>query len=202
MACFRSSLERPWLSTKTSTARPPIEREGSGRALCPGHGGATGRLHRRHPETGWWAGIEVVDRATVTLRHCKIAYGGATMHNLSASLVIRWGCPAVRRCRHPKLRDRPLRQKRDPLRLCQFSGHVPADLPTTTASTTTPRKAVANWNAPALDARNNWWGDASGPYHPTLNPVRPGRQCGRQYHLLSLAGRAGDGRRSPPARCW
>jgi len=21
-----------------------------------------------------------------------------------------------------------------------------------------------------LDARNNWWGDASGPYHPTLNP--------------------------------
>jgi hypothetical protein len=25
-----------------------------------------------------------------------------------------------------------------------------------------------------LDARNNWWGDASGPYHPTLNPFGQG----------------------------
>lgn len=33
-----------------------------------------------------------------------------------------------------------------------------------------PNKGVYSFYGRPIDARNNWWGDASGPYHPTLNP--------------------------------
>jgi hypothetical protein len=33
---------------------------------------------------------------------------------------------------------------------------------------------VYNEPSALVDARYNWWGDASGPYHPTLNPTGTG----------------------------
>ena len=35
---------------------------------------------------------------------------------------------------------------------------------------------IINLAADTIDARNQWWGDASGPYHPTLNPDGKGNR--------------------------
>lgn len=40
------------------------------------------------------------------------------------------------------------------------------------------RGAIRTWGATPVDARYNWWGDPSGPYHATLNPAGLGDAVG------------------------
>jgi hypothetical protein len=35
-----------------------------------------------------------------------------------------------------------------------------------------------------VDAKSNWWGDASGPYHPTLNPNGLGDEVGNNISFI------------------
>ena len=130
-------------------------------------------------EMDWWNGIEARDRATIVLRHCEIAYGGKnTSNNLLASLVIRWGLSGavptadIQNCEiHHSGRkgvhfDFNAFQVTSPPIFRYNSLHDNAE------------EAVANWNAPPLDARDNYWGDPTGPHHATQNPGGLGDDVG------------------------
>jgi hypothetical protein len=149
-------------------------------------------------ETGWWAGIEVIDRATVSLHHCQINYAGANnLNNLSASLEIRWGlsggapvadiqnCEIANSGRKGVLFDFANFQNTTPPIFHYNSIHD------------TDGEAVTNWNAPALDARNNWWGDASGPIHPTQNPGGLGDDVGGNIVFYPWLGAPETGQTAP-----
>lgn len=130
-------------------------------------------------ETGWWSGIEAVDRATITLSHCEIAYGGATSSsNLSAGLEIRWGLSGgaptanIQNCRIHHSGRRGVQ-----FDFANFQNTTPPVFHYNSIHDT-GQEAVVNYNAPTLDARQNWWGDASGPLHPTQNPTGLGDNVG------------------------
>lgn len=124
---------------------------------------------------GWWIGIEARDRAELVLHNCEISYGGG---NSSTSLSIRWGlsggAPAVN------------------IQNCEIhhSGRKGVHFDFANFANTTPpvfrynnlhdnaEEAVTNWNAPPLDARDNYWGDPSGPFHATQNPGGLGDNVG------------------------
>lgn len=128
------------------------------------------------PEPGWWQGIEAYQRATVTLRHCEVAYGGGQMYG---SVYLRWGYPRVglpvvniQNCEIHHSASRGV--------LFNFDS---ATVPTPPIFQynhlhDTAEVALANWNGPVLDARNNYWGHASGPYHATQNPGGQGDDVG------------------------
>jgi uncharacterized repeat protein (TIGR01451 family) len=130
-------------------------------------------------EMNWWNGIEARDRATIVLRHCEIAHGGKnTSNNLLASLVIRWGLSGsvptadIQNCE------------------IHHSGRKGVQFDFANfANTARPifrynnlhdnaEEAVVNSNAPPLDARENYWGDPTGPYHATQNPGGLGDNVG------------------------
>ncbi len=130
-------------------------------------------------ETGWWAGIEVKDRAAVTLRHCEISYGGCTTsNNLAASLVIRWGLsggvPAanIQNCEIHHSGRKGVHFDFNNYRVDSPPVFRYNNLHDNT------NEAVTNYNAPPLDARDNYWGDPTGPYHPTQNPGGLGDDVG------------------------
>ncbi len=148
-------------------------------------------------ETGWWAGIEAKDRATISLDHCEISYGGAAFtNNLSALLDIRWGLSGgaptatIQNC-HIHHSDKAGVQ-------FDFNNYVttPPVFRNNSIHDTT-REAVANWDAPVLDARNNWWGDASGPYHATLNPSGLGDNVGDNITFYPWLAAPGTGQTAP-----
>ena len=127
------------------------------------------------PEPGWWTGISAVDRAQLVLRHCEIGYGGG---GAPMSLEIRWGLsggvPAadIQQCEVHHSATRGVR--------FDF-----ANFPDTTPPIfhynhlhDNAEEGVANWDAPPLDARDNYWGDPTGPYHATQNPGGQGDKVG------------------------
>ncbi len=126
-------------------------------------------------EAGWWRGIEAKNRSEVVLHHCEIAYGGGSG---SGSLIIRWGLsggvPAsdIQNCEiHHSL------QKGVHF---DFNGYADTPPPVFRYNNIhdNVQEGVANWNAPPLDARDNYWGDPTGPYHPTKNPPGLGDAVG------------------------
>ncbi|MBP8291248.1 MAG: right-handed parallel beta-helix repeat-containing protein [Caldilineaceae bacterium] len=116
---------------------------------------------------GWWTGIEANNRATLVLNHCEISYGGGSA---ATSLNIRWGlsggAPAanIQNC------------------AIHHSSKKGVHFDFNNFANTTPPifrynnlydnadEAVTNWNAPPLDARDNYWGDPTGPFHVKQNP--------------------------------
>ncbi|MBP9074663.1 MAG: Ig-like domain-containing protein [Caldilineaceae bacterium] len=148
-------------------------------------------------ETGWWAGIGAVDRSTVSLGYCQITYGGATVSsNLGASLELWWGLNGgaptvnVQNCEiaYSGRKGVHFNFNNNPAAPVVFQNNSIHD---------TAQEGVANWNAPLLDARNNWWGDASGPYHPTLNPSGLGDNVGDNITVYPWLGMAETGAVAP-----
>ncbi|MBN1873361.1 MAG: Ig-like domain-containing protein, partial [Anaerolineae bacterium] len=129
-------------------------------------------------ETGWWAGIEGVGRAAITLRHCEISYGGCTTsNNLAASLVIRWGTDGVPSANIQNCEIHHSGLKGVHFDFYNLNVNVPPLFHYNSLHDNT-QEAVTNFNAPPLDARDNYWGDPSGPYHPTQNPGGLGEAVG------------------------
>jgi hypothetical protein len=123
-------------------------------------------------EPGSWLGIQAYyDNAAVILRHCEVAYGGNSSY---ANLYLRGNSVASP---SPVL-----------IQNCDIH-HSPSRGVRLNYVTETPvfrdnsihdndQEGLTNENAPQLDARYNWWGDKSGPYHPTLNPDGLGETVG------------------------
>ena len=142
-------------------------------------------------EMNWWNGIEVRDQATIVLRHCEVAYGGKNnLNNLLASLVIRWGLSGsaptadIQNCEihHSGRKGVHFDFANTPAPIFRYNHlHDNAE------------EAVANWNAPPLDARENYWGDPTGPYHATQNPGGLGDNVGDNILFYPWATAPGSG---------
>jgi|GEM_PF-627768 len=126
---------------------------------------------------GWWEGIQARQRAAIVLRHCEIGYGGA---NTTGSLLVRWGWPntgiPAANIQNCEIHD----SSRKGVHF-DFNNFSPiAALPVFRYNHLhdNTEEAAANWNAPPLDARQNYWGDPTGPYHATQNPGGLGDNVG------------------------
>ncbi|WP_298482113.1 right-handed parallel beta-helix repeat-containing protein [uncultured Chloroflexus sp.] len=129
------------------------------------------------PTPGWWEGISAYQRATVTLRHCEVAYGGGRTR---ASVDLSWGYPDVGL---PVVNIQNCEIHHSASRGVRFDFQS-VNVPTPPILQynhlhDTAEVAVANWgNVPVLDARNNYWDHSSGPYHSTQNPGGQGDDVG------------------------
>lgn len=143
---------------------------------------------------GWWEGIYAKQRATLTLRHCEIGYGGA---NTTGSLLVSWGWPntgiPTANIQNCEVHD----SSRKGVHF-DFNNFSPiAALPVFRYNHfhDNAEEAVANRNAPPLDARQNYWGDPTGPYHATQNPGGLGDNVGDNilfYPWLATPSGGGD----------
>lgn len=128
------------------------------------------------PTPGWWTGIEAVNRSQLTLRHCRIAYAGSNQN--TAALKIRWGLSGsvptatIQNCEI----DHSAR-KGAHFDFANFA-NTPTPIFRFNNLHDNAEEAVANWNAPVLDARQNYWGHPSGPFHATVNPGGQGNRVG------------------------
>ncbi len=118
-------------------------------------------------EPGWWTGIEALNRANLVLRHCEIGYAGSNYN--TAALKIRWGFSDVPTANVQNCEIHHSASKGIHFDFANFA-NTPAPLIRANNLHDNAEEAIANWNAPPLNARDNYWGDASGPYHPTINP--------------------------------
>lgn len=110
-------------------------------------------------EPGWWNSIFIEGEAV--LQHCDIGYGGNSkgtpMVHVSGSSTV------MRNCRIHHSADSAILSETGP----PILDHNRIEL--------NESFGLLNLNPDeVVDARNNWWGAASGPYHPTLNPQGAG----------------------------
>ncbi|MEI6777663.1 MAG: right-handed parallel beta-helix repeat-containing protein [Chloroflexales bacterium] len=122
---------------------------------------------------GSWGGIYATGSgATLLLKHCDIGYGGGSF---SGNLLI-YG--------HMGTTPAPVQ-----IQNCAIHDSLHKGVHFQNWESTPPvfqqnriydnaEEGVANWGAPMLDARNTWWGAASGPHHATQNPTGQGDDVG------------------------
>lgn len=123
---------------------------------------------------GSWAGIDAgYPEASLILQHCEIAYGGSG--NLPANLFIHGHsglAPAAVQVQNCEIHH----SARRGVQLEWVWAEPPLFRNNSVHDNT--QEGIVNWNAPALDARANWWGDPTGPNHPTQNPSGLGDNVG------------------------
>lgn len=133
------------------------------------------------PAAGWWSDLQIRDGATAILENCILRYGGywdragilklgtsdLTLANSTVSMVngsalyLSGTTGKVDLLRNRFTHSTNGVRVKDTtetitLNACQYEGN--SDY------------GVLNNNSIDVDARNNWWGDASGPFHTTENP--------------------------------
>jgi hypothetical protein len=128
-----------------------------GRMFALGRPAAPIRLTAQSETPGAWRGVEISEWGSALWQHCDLAFGGGS----SAALVtLRTSQAALQDCRiHHSAGDglRITHSARPVLSQMQIFSN------TAGVNNTTP--------ATIVDARQAWWGDASGPRHPTANPA-------------------------------
>jgi hypothetical protein len=105
---------------------------------------------------GFWAGIKIDGSGQAILQNCEIGYAGA---NYNGQNLYLWstGFIVVQNCSiHHSLHRGIFAAVNSPI------------LANNSIYSNTDFGVIKDWGG-SLDARNNWWGDPSGPYHATLN---------------------------------
>ncbi len=120
-----------------------------------------------------WGSLDVHPNATVTLNHCEIGYaGGGTVHSSVFWYRRGSGVVNIQNCEihHSLGSGVEFRYNNHPLttppvlRYNRFHDNA--------------QEAVKAIDPPPIDARYNYWGDASGPFHPSQNPSGQGDRVG------------------------
>jgi hypothetical protein len=108
-----------------------------------------------NPQPGDWYGLYQYPGGRLSLNHCTIDYGGNTGNQ---ALTLNSLDAEVQNCVIRNTNGTGIYVTNAALTLSgnQIYGNTAGVVNTTPAI--------------IVDARNNWWGDASGPYHPTKNP--------------------------------
>ncbi len=139
------------------TANAGLEVSAESGLYALGTPGAPITLTGTTPQPGAWKGVLLGPGARSILRNCTIEYGGA-----AGEPALKMQSPKSAIINHSAVRhaagDGVLVDSATPPVLSQneISGNVFG--------------VRNNRTAVPVDARKVWWGDASGPYHPTLNP--------------------------------
>jgi uncharacterized repeat protein (TIGR01451 family) len=112
---------------------------------------------------GFWRGIEFQSTSQAILQNCDIGYAGSTWNGKSLNL---WstGLTVVQNCRiHHSLHTGIYSSVSSPI---LSYNQIDSNGVFTVATDYGVEKGYGG----TLDARNNWWGDASGPHNDTFNP--------------------------------
>ena len=111
------------------------------------------------PEAGGWSGIIIYDGGSALLEQCVISYAinGLFMSDITVTSPVT-GCVFTQNL----IGISAINMTGLILRNNQFLENTDY--------------GVYNYGTPIVDARRNWWGDASGPYHPSLNSQGQGDQ--------------------------
>jgi len=133
------------------------------------------------PGRGWWRSIQIRDGGSATLEHCMLRYSGysegAGVHKLGSSNLAMANC-TISSVNGSGLYLASTTGTADILR-SRFTDNVNGVRVNGVAQTislmacqyeTNSSYGVLNNNSADVDARGNWWGHASGPFHATLNP--------------------------------
>ncbi len=138
------------------------------------------------PGPDWWRGIQIQNNGSAVLDHCVVAYAGMAeragvyMRSVAGSLTLTHSI--LHKTKGAGLLVEPVAGVHTIQGNIFTMNDTGVEVRKGTASITlrdnqilgNAAYGVANINSEILDARENWWGDASGPYHPILNALGTG----------------------------